>query len=382
MLKIAVLTLAAVLFAPTAVYASVPEGQQAGLPFGTATVRTLAGTGGQGASDGIEASFNLPQGLFLGLGGEVYVLDTHNNLVRSLGGNGAVATVAGRVLPLDDHGFPAGSYRDGALGRARFNRPADGMVDGEGRLLVADAANHVIRIMTDESVYSLAGGNGAGHADGHATRAKFNSPRAIAPGPDGSVYIADTLNHVIRRLEPSGRVLTVAGVPGDSGFLDGAAATALFNAPMGVVVSTEGVIFVADTGNHLVRVIEDGQVRTIGGTLTFPGDIRWENNPDDDWDDVPMGGFADGYESMFSMPVGLSLWGDVLVVADAANHRIRGITPDGFVFTFAGTGQPAHADGSGAAAAFHMPMGVVAQGDRLLITDGGNNLLRVVELRP
>jgi sugar lactone lactonase YvrE len=196
------------------------------------------------------------------------------------------------------------------------------------------------------------------------------------------VYVADTLNHVIRRLEPDGTVVTVAGVPGEYGFGDGSALQAFFNAPMGIAVSGEGTVFVADTGNHLVRVIEDGEVRTIGGTLLFPGDVDWENYSEDDWDDVPLGGYAEGYESMFSMPTGLSLWGDVLVVADAANHRVRGITPDGFAFTFAGTGEPGRTDGAGATAAFHMPMGVVAQGDRLVVADSSNNVLRVIELRP
>jgi hypothetical protein len=180
-------------------------------------------------------------------------------------------------------------------------------------------------------------------------------------------------------------VSTVAGVPGVSGFLDGEADEALFNAPMGIVVAADGTVFVADTGNHLVRAIEaeSGLVRTIGGTLLFPEDIEWESGQADDWDeDVPMGGFAEGLESMFNMPAGLCLWGDVLVVADAANHRIRGILPDGYVFSFAGSGYPGHIDGVGAAAAFHMPMGVAVHGDSIVVADSSNNLVRVVDIRP
>jgi sugar lactone lactonase YvrE len=338
------------------------------------------GTGAQGARNGVDAQFNLPRGVFLGQEGELYVLDTSNNLVRSVDANGETSTVAGRVMPLDGRGFPSGFYRDGGIARALFNRPADGLVDGEGRMVVLDSSNHVLRIVVGESVYSLAGGNGPGHADGHATAAKFYDPRAIAAGSDGSFYIADTQNHVIRRLEPGGTVATVAGVPGTAGYADGQEQQALFNAPMGIAVSPQGDIYVADTGNHLVRVVSGGKVSTIGGMLVFPSAAERETADESFWDNVPVGGFADGSESQFNMPMGLALWGDVLVVADAANHRVRGITPEGVAFSFAGDGTPGHEDGAGSSAVFHMPTGVVVNGNSIVVADSGNSLVRVVQL--
>jgi len=339
--------------------------------------RTIAGTGSHGAADGSSAQFNLPGGVLGGSGGSIYVIDTYNNLIRRIDAGGSVRTMTGAVTATGDFGFPRGFHRDGAASEALFSRPASGVLCPRGRMYIADSANHSIRVITGGNVYTFAGGE-AGHADGRVAEAQFNRPSAIARGSCGSLYIADALNHAVRRIDPAGNVTTVAGTPGVSGYADGAGDEAQFNGPMGIAVSPDGAVFVADTGNHLIRVIENGSVRTLAGTLVFPADTDMNGNGYDDFyiDDEPLGGFADGEAyAMFNLPMGLALHGETLIVADSANHRIRAVSPDGEVTTLAGTGYPDYSPD-----AFHMPRGVYVRGNELIIADSGNNMIRALPL--
>jgi len=93
-----------------------------------------------------------------------------------------------------------------------------------------------------------------------------------------------------------------------------------------------------------------------------------------------LGGFADGYQALFNLPVGLALWGDVLLVADSVNHRIRAVLPGGRTLTLAGSGYADFADGPPARAAFHFPRGVFVQGDYAYVADTGNNMIRRLPL--
>jgi hypothetical protein len=147
---------------------------------------------------------------------------------------------------------------------------------------------------------------------------------------------------------------------------------------MGIAVFQDGTIFVADTENHLIRVIENGYVRTLAGTLLFQDDIEWDN--DVDFDDMPLGSFADGEESGFSLPTGLVLWNDMLIVADTANHRIRGVLPCGYTITIAGNGYAGHFDGPASYAEFHFPRGVYVADDKLFVADTSNNIIRSMVL--
>lgn len=337
--------------------------------------RTIAGTGSHGAADGAAAQFNLPAGVFGGAGGVIYVVDTYNNLIRRIDAGGSVSTVTGAIAATGEFNFPRGFHRDGAAGDALFSRPASGVLCPEGSMYIADSANHSIRVITGGNVYTLAGGT-AGHADGSVAEARFNRPSAIARGSCGSLYIADALNHAIRRIDPNGNVTTVAGTPGVSGYADGTGGAAQFNGPMGIAVSPDGTVFVADTGNHLIRAIEDGRVRTLAGTLVFPADMSPDWHDDFYIDDAPLGGFADGANgAMFNLPAGLALRGETLIVADSANHRIRAVSPDGRVTTLAGTGEPGYS-----ANAFHTPRGVYIRGNELIIADSGNNMIRALPI--
>jgi len=345
-------------------------------------------------------TFNTPVNVFSGNNGILYVLDTFNNMIHKMDSYGNVAPFAGNIAMIDDYTplldvsrLPMGFYHDGSLDDALFNRPVDGVKDAYGRIFIVDRSNHAIRVINvaviydneinenryTTSVFTLAGGNGAGYSNGFGLEATFYYPSAIAIDRDGNLYIADTGNNAIRRIDTNGYVTTVAGLVGVNGFRNGIAEESLFYHPMGIAVNENGTIFVADTGNHLIRSIEGNTVRTLAGMYRLPypsfalgRQLRGVAN-------YPLSGFADteyGKDAMFSAPMGLALWNDILVVADSLNHAIRAILPNGEVLTIAGTGNPGYANGSLQEAMFHIPQGVYVFGNELIIVDTGNNLIR------
>ena len=341
-------------------------------------VWTTAGTGTHGAEDGYPAQFNLPRGIFGGDDGTLYIADTFNNLIRNIDTEQYVRRVTGDVLVHDETNFPHGFYMDTELDAALFNRPTDVLVDTYGRLVMADSENNSIRIVVGQRVYTFAGSAEAGHADGSSREARFNRPTAISLCPSGYIYVADTLNHAIRRIDPDGNVTTVAGTPGIHGSRDGAANSAQLNRPSGIAVSQTGRIYIADTGNHLIRVIENGVLQTLAGTLRFTSGIAWEVPTD--IDDVPLGGLQDGFDAMFNTPMGLELWNGNLIVADSMNHVIRAILPTGETITIAGAAYPGYTNAPAGRAAFHMPAGLYVRENTLYIADTGNNTIRAMEL--
>ena len=341
-------------------------------------VQTIAGTGAHGYNDGSpsQTQFNLPMGVFSTNDGTIFVTDTYNNLIRRIDTNGITTTIAGEIQGDDEFGFPLGRYREGNLSQALFNRPTSGVIAADGTIFISDSGNHIIRKITPYGhVYTFA--SETDEEDDET--AVFYHPMALAFAPDGSIVFADTLNHVIRKVDMEGNATTIAGIPGVYGFNNGANDEALFNTPMGIAVDKNGVIFVADTGNHLIRVIQDGFVSTLAGTLLFPNQVAWVETAGE-FDDIPIGGFADGFEAMFDSPIGLALWNDILIIADSSNHRIRAVLPSGEVITLAGTGYPDGNSGVALFAAFQLPQGVYVLGDMLYIADTGNNLIRVLPL--
>lgn len=219
-------------------------------------------------------------------------------------------------------GDGVGGLREGAGLQARFADPYGLAVDAHGVLYVADAGdnNRIRRVYPDGRVDTLAG-QGEGWRDGPALQAQFNTPSAIAIDKAGTVFVADTGNHVIRRIGTDGNVTTLAG-DGTAGYLDGPAAQARFDGPMGVAVDAGGRVFVADTWNDRIRVIEpDGQVRTLAGGET-PGNV----------DGAGLGARLD-------TPVALAL--DArgnLLIADLYNNAVRRLAPDGTVTTLLADG--------------------------------------------
>ena len=228
-----------------------------------------------------------------------------------------------------------------------------------------------IAVATDGTIHLSDGENGRiwQVAQDGATRMvaeNLNAPSAIAFAPDGTLIVADTGSHTIKRIETqSGQISLVAGLENQAGFADGTSATALFNAPIGLAVGRDGTIFVADSYNDRIRAIDSsGSVRTIAGG----------NEP----------GFADavrGEEARFHTPCGIAVDLDgTLIIADTGNHRLRRVSLDGVVTTIAGTGEREAFDAYLASATFNEPTGVaVDEGGAIYIADAGSSSVRVLE---
>ena len=316
------------------------------------TVTTLAGsTMGFADGQGSAAKFSNPVGLAVDGAGNIYVGDLGNNRIRKITPDGNVTTLAGSTQ----------GYADGQVSVAKFSGPNGVAVDGAGTIYVVDQSNHKIRKITPGGNVTTLAGSTSGLANGQGTAAKFLYPAGVAVDGAGNSYIAETSNHVIRKITPTGNVTTLAG--STQGYADGQGSAAKFNSPAGVAADAAGNIYVADqTNNKIRKITPNGSVTTLAGS-TF--------------------GFADGQGSAakFSYPNTLAVDGaGNIYVADYGNHLIRKITPDGNVTTLAGS-TPGFADGQGSAAKFSSPAGVALDGaGNIYVTDFGNNRIRKISL--
>jgi hypothetical protein len=253
---------------------------------------------------------------------------------------------------------------------ARFSAPASVAVDAAGNIYVADASNHKIRKVTAAGVVTtLAGSGSQGNANGVGGAATFNFPQGVAT--DGTnVYVADTFNHVIRKVViADGTVTTLAGTMSSSGTSTGVVGAGKLNNPLGVAVSGTD-LYVADTSNHAIRrvAIATGEIFNFVGTPGTSGSTD-----------------GTGAVALFKNPGAIAAEGTTnLYVADTANHTIRKIViaGGGVVTTHAGTagGVGGAVDSTGASASFKSPGGVVVSGTNLFVADTGNNTIRTVGL--
>jgi serine/threonine protein kinase, bacterial len=212
-------------------------------------VSTLAGSGSQGSVDGTgaAASFDAPRGVAVDSSGNVYVADYGNNKIRKVSSAGVVSTLAGSGT--------AGAV-DGTGAAASFSNPFGVAVDGAGNVFVADTFSNKIRKVTSAGVVSTLAGSGTGGAvDGTGAAASFDSPTGVAVDGAGSVFVADSSNNKIRKVTSGGVVSTLAG-SGTAGAVNGTGAAASFDYPAGVAVDGAGNVFVGDTFNNKIRKVE------------------------------------------------------------------------------------------------------------------------------
>jgi sugar lactone lactonase YvrE len=328
------------------------------------TISTVAGV--YPIVDGGPATSTLlysPFGVAVASAGDLYIADTDNNRVRRVTPEGVITTVVGDgAAGFRGDGGPAAS--------ARLNQPRDVAVDSAGNLYIADRFNDRIRRVTPSGIIStVAGGGGAqgfGGDGGPATRARLNRPENVAVDPAGSLYIADTGNHRIRKVGPDGVITTVAGTgtPGFNG--DGVPGPqAQLNAPSDVAVDTFGNLYIADRNNHRVRrVTPAGTVSTYAGNGTAGS--AGDNGP------------ATLAQLRFPGGVAVDEAGNLYVPVVGS---IRKVSPAGIITTIAGTATEGFSgDGGPALAAqFDNPVdGAVDAAGNLYLADQRNHRVRKI----
>ena len=427
------------------------------------TITTIAGTGERGYSgDGgpaTAATLAEPYAVAVDAVGNIYIADSDNASVRKVGLDGTISTVAGgspqaRPEAGPGIGFPralaigpsrelfiADYYLDSILrldgtgavttfvgqGRPDLYRPGAAAVDSHGNVFVADRArNRILRVDPAGVATTVAGTGALGDSGdgGPATDAEFSFPSDVALGDDGTIYIADTYNNRIRRVDSGGTVTTVAGT-GEPGFGgDGGPATrAKFHSPVAVAIGSGGSVYVVDRGNRRIRRIDAaGVVTTIAGNgeagdamagvpatqspLGWLSDVAVDSQtrvyiPEVNSQRVlridlagqltvaagrgERGAIGDGglaTNALLWRPAGVAVSdSDSLYIADSGNHRIRKVSPDGIITTIAGSGiEGFNGDGTPATMfALNRPEGVAAISDETVIAlDTGNNRIRVL----
>jgi sugar lactone lactonase YvrE len=348
------------------------------------TITTVAGNGsccgfsGDGGA-ATSAQLNYPRSVTLNAAGNLFIADTSNNRIRTVDAAGIITTVAGGGSPTDGlgDGGPAAS--------AQLNAPWSVTADTAGNLFIADTGHQRIRkidtagtittVAGDGTVYcSPFGGCGGGFSGdgGPATSAQLSNPFGVAVDGAGNLFIADSYNQRIRKVDTAGTITSVAGTGECCDFSgDGGPATsAQLSLPSGVAVDTAGDLFIADTWNQRIRKVDPaGTITTVAGGGT---------------DDVGDGGPATSAQLSNTAGVAVDTAGNLLI-ADQSNQRIRKVDPAGTITTVAGNGTAGFSGDGGPATSAELsnPAGVaVDEAGNLFIADTGNTRIRMVQPPP
>lgn len=301
----------------------------------------VAGTGEAGFSgDGGPAKLarlRSPHDLLVDQQGNLLVADTGNQRIRRIDERGLITTVAGDGRPLQ-------SNYNGVPPPLSLNNPQGLALAADGSLLIADTYNHVVRRLDQQGKLTILAGSVAGYGGdgGPADKAQLNLPMAVAVGPDGSVLISDAANSRLRRVSPDGRIQTVAGYgPAQDTYGAGFAGDggplekAKFFSPTDLKFDAAGQLFICDSGNHRIRAWRQNAVTTVAGNgqLGFSGDGQVAT------------------AATLNSPQKLALTKDGgFFIADRANQRVRHVDARGVIRTIvshatagrslAGTGRP------------------------------------------
>jgi cysteine-rich repeat protein len=420
--------LLAILFSPTGLwiddssqlYIADSENHRVRRVNSAGTIETVAGNGiGDYAGDGAlarNASLQLPSRIAVGSDQQLYIADSGNHRVRRVSSNGIIDTIAG-------DGEPTFSGDGGSARAAGLQNPFAVAIDRTGVLYVADSLNNRIRQIANESIETISGTGSAGFSgDGAPSNsAKLGGPRAVAIDTIGQLFIADTDGNQIRKVQLDGKIVTVAG-NGARGFSGdgGMALNASLNRPAGVAVDSAGIVYIADTFNHRIRRVNvDGTIDTFAGVgtsgrsgdggpalaalMSLPtglamggnGDLYFADTNNDkvrriNTDGViePVagngsgGGAIDGVlatRTRLNNPTSIVVDGAGQVyIADAQNHRIRRVKSDGIIETLVGDVRGFSPDGTFATQAnVDNPVGVAldSQG-RVVFSDTNNHRIR------
>jgi len=335
---------------------------------GSGSIVAFAGTGAKGfngdGGNATDAALNSPIRLVVDSSGNTYIADYSNHAIRKVS-NGKISTIAGL-------GIGGYSGDGGPATSALLYYPMGLAIDANNNLYIADSGNNVVRFITASGTISTIAGTGTagnGASGGLATATSLNGPSGVAIS-NGMLYIADTNNNLIRKVDLSTGILTTfagtgaAALSGDGG----AAISAAFDKPQGIYIDSSGNMFVCDTSNHSVRKIAASTsiVTTVAGNGTYGsgGD----------------GGLATGAVLSGPTDVVANSGGD-LYIADPSNNVIRKVTAStGNITTVAGSGVSGYSGNgqSATSAELDQPAGLAFLNGSLLIADSANNQVRIV----
>jgi len=325
-----------------------------------------AGDGGAATA----AQLANPNGVAVDRAGNMYIAEYNNHIVRKVSATGVISTYAGT-------GSSGYTGDGGAATAATLYNPMGVAVDTAGNVYVAEYSNHVVRKINTAGVISTYAGNGSAGFSGDggaATAAQIYRPVGLCVDDTGNVYIGDSWNHRIRKVNTSGVMSTVAG-NGTAGYSgDGSAATAAkLNYPHGIAVTSSGKLYVADYSNYVVREVNmpTGNIATVAGNNTYgySGDGS-----------VPIW-------AQLSHPIGVAVdpTQTKLYIADLDNNRVRMITNPPNIITYAGNGTSGFSGDGGAANAAQLsqPAGLICDvNGNLYICDRLNQVIRKVAPAP
>ena len=352
------------------------------------TIDTAAGTGlseesggGLGGDGGpaVEARLRYPFDVAVDETGSLYIVDTWNHRIRKVDSAGIVTTVAGSGTTGESGGGFSGDGGPAVEAQLRF--PGGAALDGSGSLYIVDTWNHRIRKVDSAGIVTTIagsgttgeGGGGFGGDGGPAVEARLRYPYGAALDGSGNLYIADAWNHRIRKVDSAGIVTTIAG-SGTEGYGGdgGPAVRAQLSHPQGVALDGSGNLYIADAWNHRIRKVDSaGIVTTIAGGGT-PGGGRGRFGRDS--------GLAVRARLKYPQGMALDAAGN-LYFADIGNHRIRKVDASGIMRTIAGTGGAYGGFGGDGGPALQAmlfsPRGMAAdKAGNLYIADIGNHRIR------
>ena len=335
------------------------------------SITTVAGDGyldptrhGRYLGDGntaTSASLNYPLGIAIGRTGTLYIADNANSRIRKVDNTGNINSIT--YIKINQQYYNANSLS--------LSSPTNVCAAGNGAFYFSDAGQQIVFYVTADSRVSVIAGNGlqGNRGNGTAVNTQLNNPHGICLDKSGkNLYIADTYNNVIRKVDNNGYITTVAGngLAGYNG--DGGKATAAnLNLPFGVSIDNYGNLFIADTYNNVIRKVDaNGIITTIvgNGNAGFKGDSLSASNANLN---QPMSVTVDNYGNLF--------------IADTYNNRIRKVNTAGIITTVAGNGQPDSTGNGGLAtlARLNQPTGVSLDSKgNLYIADKNNNEIREV----